>query len=168
MEIQKKKRCRNCRRLFQPNPRNYKKQQYCSEPACRKASKAASQKKWTLKNPDYFRNKENVLRVQLWRIKNPDYSERRLKMSGLPEESGALQDSIIVKSEEKQIVRRDFMSTSLQDLLILQPAVFVGLIAHITGDTLQENLVASATYMLKLGQDIINSSNFDYGGNREH
>ena len=38
------RKCLNCRRLFRPDPRNVRHQRYCSEPACRQASKAASQR----------------------------------------------------------------------------------------------------------------------------
>jgi len=51
MKTSRKKKCCHCRKLFRPDPRNFKKQSYCSEPACRKASKAASQKKMTRKGP---------------------------------------------------------------------------------------------------------------------
>ena len=39
----------NCGQIFRPDPRNVR-QRYCSAPACRKASKAASQARW-LSNP---------------------------------------------------------------------------------------------------------------------
>ncbi len=75
----KKKRCRNCKRLYIPDPRNAKRQKYCSKPECRKASKAESQSRWLDKpeNEDYFRSTENVQRVQQWRKDNPGYSARK-------------------------------------------------------------------------------------------
>ncbi len=62
----KKKKCRHCRQLFEPDHRNREKQNYCEKSPCRKASKKASQKKWLHKpeNEDYFRSSDNVERVQ--------------------------------------------------------------------------------------------------------
>ena len=73
-----KEKCRHCRRLFVPDPRNRDRQKYCSSPPCRKASKSASQKKWLRKpgNRDYFKGPENVERVREWRKKNPGYWKR--------------------------------------------------------------------------------------------
>ena len=42
----KRKKCCNCDELFIPDPRNTTRQRYCSKPECRKASKAASQRRW--------------------------------------------------------------------------------------------------------------------------
>jgi hypothetical protein len=79
MARRKKKKCRNCWELFQPNPQNATRQIYCKKPACRKASKAESQRRWREKNPDYFRGATNVKRVQEWRTANPGYSRRQYK-----------------------------------------------------------------------------------------
>ncbi len=67
MAENKRKKCCNCKELFIPDPRNAKRQKYCHKPECRKASKAASQKRWLQKpeNRDYFSGPENVKRVQL-------------------------------------------------------------------------------------------------------
>ena len=90
MKLKRMKKCCHCGELFRPDLRNFQKQRYCSEPDCRKVSKAASQKKWVKKNPDYFRSKENVLRVQEWRKANPDYSKRKHDLSDLQDGAGAL------------------------------------------------------------------------------
>ncbi len=79
MAIYKKKRCRNCRKLFWPNPQNARRQAYCKKPECRQASKKESQKRWLQKNIGYFSGPENVKRVQEWRIANPEYSLRQYK-----------------------------------------------------------------------------------------
>ncbi|MEA1949059.1 MAG: hypothetical protein U9N83_17365, partial [Thermodesulfobacteriota bacterium] len=64
--------CVHCGKFF---TRRKREQNYCKEPECRKASKAASQKRWLQKpeNQDYFSGPENVKRVQLWREANPGY-----------------------------------------------------------------------------------------------
>src|ERR1043166_8718636 len=44
-----KRRCPNCKKWFIPDPRTRDRQQFCSEPACKKASKVARQKRWLAK-----------------------------------------------------------------------------------------------------------------------
>jgi len=44
-----RRKCLCCGSLFRPDPRNRRHQRYCSQPACRKASKAASQRRWLSK-----------------------------------------------------------------------------------------------------------------------
>src|SRR5437762_11274267 len=72
---QTRRKCRCCTKLFIPDPRNQSRQHYCSDPSCRKASKAASQRRWLSKagNGDYFRGADQVRRVQLWRQSHPGY-----------------------------------------------------------------------------------------------
>ena len=164
MKQLRKKKCRHCGILFHPDSRNHKKQRYCSKPACRKVSKAESQRKWVQENPDYFRSTQNVFRVQQWRKKHSGYSKRRQNKSALQESSDALQDLLIEKDEEKQGLKGCLVTPALQDLLLAQPAVLIGLIAHLTGYALQDDIASSVACMLKLGKDILNSSSFNQGG----
>ena len=73
MSKQAKRKCRHCGQRFDPDFRNAIRQRYCSEPACRKASKSASQRRWLRKpeNRDYFRGPEHVQRAQEWRRAHP-------------------------------------------------------------------------------------------------
>ena len=66
MSTRTRRKCRHCAQLFRPDPRNALHQRYCSAPACRRASKAASQRRWLAKaaNRDYFRGPELVARVR--------------------------------------------------------------------------------------------------------
>jgi hypothetical protein len=43
----------------------------------------------------------------------------------------------------------------LQDLLMAQPAVLIGLIAHLVGTPQQEDIVRTTDRLLRLGQDIL-------------
>ena len=43
----------------------------------------------------------------------------------------------------------------LQDLLMAQPAVLTGLIAHLVGTPQQEDIVRTTDRLLRLGQDIL-------------
>ena len=49
MSTRRRRKCRNCGQLFRPDPRNVRHQRYCSASACRRASKAASQRRWLSK-----------------------------------------------------------------------------------------------------------------------
>ena len=64
--------CLHCRKFFVPNYRNRGRQKYCSSPACRRASKQLSQRRWLSQpgNQDYFSGPENVKRVQQWRAEH--------------------------------------------------------------------------------------------------
>ena len=147
----RRRKCLNCRTLFWPDPRNINKQRYCSEPDCRKASKAAAQKRWVneKRNRDYFRGEVHVKRVQEWRKKNPGYWRRC---------QDALQDHSKVNQSKEQEVNSELINDALQDRLNAQHAVIIGLISHLIGNTLQDNIVSTATNMQQLGQDILNSS----------
>ena len=65
MTTRRRRKCRHCGQLFRPDPRNLRHQRYCSAKECRRASKAASQRRWLAKaeNRDYFRGPEQMARV---------------------------------------------------------------------------------------------------------
>jgi hypothetical protein len=46
-------------------------------------------------------------------------------------------------------------SSPLQDLLSAQPAVLIGLIAHMAGTALQDDIVRTTDRLLRLGRDIL-------------
>ena len=165
MGKRKKIRCRHCKTLFHPNPRNIKNQRYCSEPDCRKASKFASQRRWARKNRSYFRNKENVARVQAWREKHPGYTKSELKiLENTPAEPlqestiPPLQDLIIDKTFNNQVVKEHFTTQTLRDLISSQPLVLIGLIAKMTGFTLQDSIDSYARNLVILANDILSPS----------
>lgn len=153
----RRRKCLNCRTLFWPDPRNINKQRYCSEPDCRKASKAAAQKRWIHKkrNRNYFKGEVHVKRVQEWRKANPGYWGRC---------QNALQDHSKGNLLKEQGVNSTLTSDALQDLSSVQHAVIIGLISHLTGSTLQDDIVSTATNMQQLGKDILNSSTHIFQG----
>lgn len=154
MPLPKKRNCKHCRQLFRPDPRNANKQKYCSLPECRNASKAASQKKWLAKteNRDYFQGPENTRRVQEWRKGNPGYwRNQRAKKEPLQDHSNS-------ETTHTQVVTVNLQDSALQDLLTDQQAVFVGLLAHLTGSALQDDIVTTGRRMQQLGQDILTQS----------
>ena len=148
----KRRKCKHCGMLFLPDPRNATHQRYCSKHECRKASKASSQKRWLQKpeNQDYFRGPDNVERVQCWRKAHPGYWRKKKN------KPYALQDPLNLQLTENTDNRDNFMTHALQDSLILQPAVFIGLISQLTGYALQEDIAMAARRMQQLGNDILN------------
>ena len=152
MKRHRRRKCLHCQELFRPDPRNVRHQRCCSKPDCRKASKAASQRRWLGKpeNRDYFKGEANVRRVQAWRKAHPGYWRRqgRLKASALQEHSSAQ----VIDNTKKS----DFLTeTALQDLLFSQPFVFIGLIATLTGSALQDDIARTGRHLRELGQDIV-------------
>jgi hypothetical protein len=157
----KRRKCCNCKDLFIPDPRNAKRQQYCHKPDCRKASKAASQRRWLAKpkNQNYFSGPENVKRVQLWREANPGYWRGKRKNN-----KDALQDPLNPQPVENNSDNAEFERDALQDFLIAQSPVLLGLIANFTGNALQDNMVMTLQRLQKLGQDIVTNLTHSKGG----
>jgi hypothetical protein len=159
----RKPKCKNCHDSFLPDPRNAWHQEYCHKPECRKASRAASQKKWLSKeeNRDYFRSPENVQRMQEWRRTHPGH-----RRTEAPQKPQPLQDLLIQKTEENPPVKASKTSSSppLQDLLNSQPMVLIGLIAHLTGSALQDDIALSMRRLRQLADDIFNGPTQTKGG----
>ena len=78
MPRERRRKCRCCGQLYHPDPRNRWHQKYCAAPACRQASKAASQQRWRAspKGRNYFHGSANPIRVQTWRKAHPGYWRR--------------------------------------------------------------------------------------------
>ena len=174
MDRFKRCRCANCHQPFRADPRNAWHQRYCQAPACRAASKAASQRRWLDKpeNRDYFRGAEHVQRVRAWREKHPGYA------SGAPATpprdvgqmppSRPLQDLVAtqvfdgqeefdlgVLSEAAIAAPEPAPPTPLQDLLQQQPIVLIGLLAHLSASTLQDDIALAGRRLLQLGHDVL-------------
>ena len=153
------RKCKHCKKFFKPDKRNAHHQRYCGLSDCRAASKAASQQKWTAKNPDYHRGAASVSRVREWRRRNPGYRRR-----GTGSPSGAtgdvLQDILILQGFDTEQVKafriclQQEISQPLQDFLSAQHAVICGLAATITGDVLQEFIVETLTACYEIGKGI--------------
>ena len=149
-----RRKCMGCRRLFHPDPRNRRHQRYCPASACRAASKAASQARWLAKpeNQGYFHGPENVARVQLWRSRHPGYWRGGRR-------TGAALQEVSMAQPIGSTAKTDAMARSpLQEVLTAQPAVLIGLIAHIVGTPLQDDIVRATGRLLRLGQDILSLS----------
>jgi len=148
-------KCLCCKKLFRADPRNARHQKYCSEPGCRKASKAASRRAWLAKaeNHDYFRGPENVVRVQAWRATHPQYWRRPAGQRA--QKPIALQDLCQTQAVEIADDSQNVSRPALQDLFLDQPAVLIGFIAQFTGSALQDDIARSTRRLVELGQDIL-------------
>lgn len=164
MRIKRKRKCKHCRQLFHPDCRNVKKQEYCSQPECRKKSKAASQRKWLakLENRDYFKGPDNVKRVQEWRRLNPGYCAKRQECEE------PLQDHSSSITTKKQDVTAQLKLNALQDLLLSQDTVLLGLLANLSGSALQDDIVTCGRRLQQLGQDILSQPFCCKGGSHDN
>lgn len=155
MPLPRKRKCKHCHTFFRPDPRNANRQKYCSRPECRKASKAASQRKWLSKpeNQNYFRNPDHVKRVQEWRKNHPGYWRKG------PDKEKPLQDSLNEEQTKDQVDTRQLPANALQDIISSQHLVLLGLLANLTGNALQDDIAMTARKMRQLGQDILSNPN---------
>jgi hypothetical protein len=159
-----KRKCKHCQTFFDPHPRSAGRQRYCSKPECRQASKAASQRRWLQKpaNRDYFTGPTQVERVRQWRKAHPGYWRRQAARP-----ADVLQDALTPQPLSAQPRDHDWKANALQDTFFMQPAVFVGLIAHLTGLTLQDDIATTARRLQQLGRDILSGSPLHQGGRQD-
>lgn len=152
MKAIRKRKCRHCGELFHTDPRNKRHQHYCGKMECIQASKAASQRRWLSKpeNRDYFKGPENVERVRRWRKSHPGYWRKKNRGS-----QNALQDVITAQPTETNQESGISANSPLQDVLLEQPLVLIGLIAQMTGATLQDEIASTSRNLIRLGQDIL-------------
>jgi len=146
----RRRKCRHCCQLYDPDPRNRYHQRYCSQPACRRASKAASQGRWRAspKGRDYFRGPANRQRVRAWQRAHPGY------WRGRRQRSRALQDHcppqvLVLPGDKVSLTPR-----ALQDLLHTQGLAMTGLVAQLTGSALQDDIASTTRRLVLLGRQI--------------
>jgi hypothetical protein len=149
-----RRKCLCCKEFYRPDQRNLRHQRYCSKPACRKESKAQSQFRWQQRpeNQNYFRGPENSRRVKEWRKRNPGYWRKSETAVQVP-----LQEVCQEQVAPNEGVSSEKAPDALQEVLLMQPAVVVGLISMMTGNSLQEDIVATARVLIRKGQDILES-----------
>ena len=152
MKCAAQRKCHHCSEFYLPDRRNLQHQRYCSEPACRKQSKAESQRRWLQKpdNQTYFCGSQNCQRVKEWRKRHPGYWRKK---KSAPQ--GPLQDLCTTQVAQNEGITKVEASGALQEVLLMQPAVMVGLISTMTGSALQEDIAATTRALLRKGQDIL-------------
>ncbi len=148
----RRRKCLHCNCLFRPDPRNRRHQRFCSKPECRRASKARSQRRWLSKpaNRDYFRGPEHVARVRAWRAAHPGYGRKPLP------EGSALQEHSLGQVTDPNKKSAALTADPLQELCRVQPLVLLGLIAHLTQATLQEDIARATRHFQQLAHDVLN------------
>jgi len=156
------RKCPHCHTFFKPHPRSKGRQKYCSHPDCQKARKQLSHKNWLKKpqNQNYFRGPDNVRRVQQWRAKNPHYWKQAQTD---PDNAPPLQDPLMTQTTDNEQKSTDLKPDPLQDALMAQPFVLIGLIAHLTGSALQDDIVRTSRKLQQLGEDFLNKPNSNKG-----
>ena len=149
----KRRKCRGCNDFFIPDFRNQDRQCFCSKPECRQASKRASQERWLRQpaNRDYFRGPQNVQRVRDWRQTHPGYWKKKAS----PSEKAQTTDSQRVNPKQVSCNVPSSPLGTLQDSCLPQDPGFIGLVAMITGATLQEDIAATARRVVERGRHIL-------------
>jgi hypothetical protein len=148
-----KPKCLHCKELFVPDRRNRGRQQFCSREPCRQASKAESQRRWTLANADYFKGSHHVERVQEWRKKNRDYATRAGKPRSRSKQP--LQDRCNLEPAAEQALKEKISSAPLQDVCATQDPLLVGLISHLIDSALQDHIEETTRHLLAKGRRIL-------------
>jgi hypothetical protein len=158
-----RRKCRCCKKFFFPDYRNATRQKYCSLPACRQASKVASQRRWfhQPENRDYFRGPRRVEAVQAWRKAHPGYWRKPKSRSQstkvtVPEPLKSGQESCNASVSERR---------ALKDICLIQDPAFVGLISMVTGSTLPEDIATTGRHLLLRGRNILGIKD---PGNQQH
>jgi len=148
----RKRKCRFCRELYMPEARHFRDQKCCTKPECRHASKLASHRRWyrSEKAADHRDPEENKRRVREWRAAHPDYARHKGKRR-----ADALQETTDSEAVNAQALTPSLDSNALQDMNFLQPALVVGLMAHLTGSALQDTIAETSRRFVLLGQDIL-------------
>ena len=152
-----RRKCCQCTELFLPDPRNRYHQRYCARPACRRASKTASQRKWESKpeNRDCYRGPERVAKVRAWRAAHPGYWKRR------PQMSDALPDVLITQAIEPKEEAEQDGRIALPDVWTAQTPLLVGLIAQLTGVALPEDIAAVTNRLVARGQALLGRTQYE-------
>lgn len=148
----KRRKCRGCNDFFLPDFRNQDRQCYCFKPECRQASKRASQERWLRQpaNRDYFRGSENVQRVRDWRQAHPGYWKKTS-----PSGKAQIPDSQQVNPKQVSCNVPPSPLGTLQDFCLAKDPGFIGLVAMITGSTLQEDIAAITRRVVEQGRNIL-------------
>ena len=173
MKRARRRKCKHCGGLYDPDARNRRHQRYCSKEECRLVSKAQRQRRWLLRreNRDYFRGPENSERVREWRARNPGYWRRKRASGGvslqdvLPPEN---HDQVAEIKEQNRSLAGTCVTRRLGGEIHTQPLLIIGLIAKITGSTLQDDIEKTSRDLLRLGQDIVGRGGKHEGDEASH
>lgn len=149
------RKCPHCEGFFLPDARNRERQRYCAKVPCRRASKAASQRRWVSQpaNADYFQGADNAVRARAWQAAHPAYWKKRPQRSLV-----VLQEPCPAQTAPASQVTTPVDRVVLQDDWLRQPPPVIGLIAHLAGLTLQEDIAAMTGRLLAMGHAVLGAS----------
>ena len=149
----KRRKCLNCNEFFFPDYRNRKHQCFCGKPACRQASKAASQRRWLHKTPnrDIFRGSANVQRVKEWRKAHPGYWRKKSALQN-GTQAPDIQHQTPVQSSCNATAP---LQRTLQDVCLSNDPAFIGLISMFMGSALQDDIQAMTRRLVDQGRNIM-------------
>jgi hypothetical protein len=91
----------------------------------------------------------HLSRNRAWRARHPGYWRKSPHPRIAHKDVSTTQ---VIGSIDKTGI---FVRSPLQDLLTAQPAVLIGLIAHLVGTPQQDDIVRTTDRLLRLGQDIL-------------
>jgi hypothetical protein len=134
--------CAHCGRRFLVNPRAGRRQRFCSEPECRRASHLQADKKWrrSRKGREYFKGWVNADHVRTWREEHPEYWRRRLRLDGLTGDEP-------LASALRELALQDSIDTPL--------SLVIGLIADRLNLALQDTIAFELRRLMLLGHGIL-------------
>ena len=101
-------------------------------------------------NENYFRGPDNSRRVKDWRKRNLGYWRKKKSSAQAPLQE-VCQEQLAANEELKSEKKSD----ALQEVFLMQPAVVVGLISMMTGNSLQEDIAQTARVLVRKGRDIL-------------
>jgi len=132
------------------DPRS-KRQRFCHQVPCKRASRALSQRQWLSKpqNRDYFAGPLNTERVREWRKSNPGYWRKWKPAQGKP-----LQDLIDMYLAHIERVAIIDDQIQLQDFIKAQTAIMVGFTSIFSGTTQQDEIATILRSCLVRGGDV--------------
>ncbi len=144
-------KCRHCGEFFVPDVRNRARQRYCCKVPCRRARKADSQRRWLSRrqNADYFCGPENAARARAWQAAHPGYWKRRRRRKVV------LQDRLDSQPAANKRIAPQDEELVLQDIMATQTPVMVGLIAHLTGSVLQDDIAQMTRRLHSRGRAVL-------------
>jgi hypothetical protein len=150
--LEHRRKCMHCSELFLPDPRNRRRQQFCSKPACQKARKRRSRQAWLAKaeNRNYFRDEHNAQRVRDWQKAHPDYWKNTTRYR-----RRTLQDACPKQPPATQPLGGSSVSRTLQDLCSMQAPLLLGLISMLVDSTLPDDIANSTRRLVAKGCTIL-------------
>jgi len=138
-------KCLHCKKFFLPDPRNGRRQKYCSQEACQQASHRASQAK--------YRNSPKGKRYET----KEDVAERVRKSRARRREERAAEAAVLRDYCDPEVVEREEDKGGrvvLRDDCLDQNPLIIGLISQVSG-VLRDDIATTVKRLHSRGQMIL-------------